>query len=539
MGFKIPEYLSRYIDAAKYRKPWENFTNNSTYYSQLNYNWINYMNTVVRPCIAYGSGASDGASTPPLSMSTGLAICRGAARLVIGDRYFFTGDDTSVKFLSDIWSPLTNFNRFLNRAVSFSVTGGTCVAKLNIDERGRCTVSAVRVDRSLVSVAENGEITDAVFFLTLFTSQKSGGNETAYWLVEERKYDDEGRKKIIYKVFAKNGIENSPTLPSPYQSGIAEHNLPPRIKAELKRMRIPRLNEEIDLPIGDGLGVWLITRTAINSTIPDAPFGDPVLYGCLDLLWSLDIVFSGSLMDVLNGEGKILVPKQFLQDTLNRLTAQYPGATFDVTTSELNTFGDDSFVYVMASGLDREKQTPTPIQFDIRADQYGKMMELYEREACVRAGFSPSSIFPYLTPDNSAKTATEITAEENLTRASVRDMHFILVPVLNRILREILRQEGLSTDAQIQLDDYIGNKMHHDQNVRENYAAGLVPLEVAIKKVNNLNDEETKDYIKKIKSEQAVDYEMMETAGEDPNTFKDGVNDEYSEDAVEYAGANT
>jgi hypothetical protein len=118
-------------------------------------------------------------------------------------------------------------------------------------------------------------------------------------------------------------------------------------------------------------------------------------------------------------------------------------------------------------------------------------------------------------------------------------MHFILVPVLNRILREILRQEGLSTDAQIQLDDYIGNKMQHDQNVRENYAAGLVPLSVAIKKVNNLNDEETKDYIEKIKSEQAVDFEMMETAGEDTNTFKDGVNDEYSENAVEYAGANT
>lgn len=537
MGFKIPEYLKQYIEATKYRKPFENFTNNATYYAQLNYRWINYMNTVVRPCIAYGTGVADGTLTPPLSMSTGLAICRGISRLVVGDRYFFVGNDKSVKFLSDIWAPSTSFNKFLTRAVSYAVTGGTCVVKLNIDEGGRCTLSASRIDRALVSVAENGEITNAVFFLSLFTSQKSDGNETAYWLVEERKYDDEGRKKIVYKVFAKSGIENSPTLPSPYQQGISYNNLSARIKAELKRMRIPTLNEEIDLPINDGLGTWLVTRTATNSTIPDAPFGDPALYGVLDLLWSIDVVFSGSLVDVLNGEGKILVPKQFLQDTMNKLAAQYPGVEFNVTTSELNTFGDDSFVYVMASGLDREKQTPVPIQFDIRADQYGKMMELYERAACVRAGFSPTSIFPYLTPDNSARTATEVNAEENLTRASVRDIHFILAPLLDRMLREVLRQEGLSTDVQIQLDDYIGNKLQHDSNVRENYAAGLVPLSVAIKKVNNLNDEETKDYIEKIKSEQAVDMMIPEGFGGDGDEGGDALED--SSRAAEFASVNT
>ena len=118
----------------------------------------------------------------------------------------------------------------------------------------------------------------------------------------------------------------------------------------MRRLKITRLNQEIILPTFDRLGVWLLSRTATNSCVPDAPFGDPLLYGCLDLLWSIDVVFSGSMIDVLNGEGKILVPKQFLQDTLNRLQSQYPGKQFNVTTAELRGYSDESFVYIIQIG---------------------------------------------------------------------------------------------------------------------------------------------------------------------------------------------
>ena len=138
------------------------------------------------------------------------------------------------------------------------------------------------------------------------------------------------------------------------------------------------------------------------------------------------------------------------------------------------------------------------MQFDIRADQYGKMLEMYERLATVRAGYSPTSIFPYLTPDSSAKTAREVTAEENLTRASIRETHALIVPILNRALREVLKQEGFDPNVQIQLGDYVGNKLEFDSNVRENFNAGLLPKETAVQLINNLTDSETKEYLEKI-----------------------------------------
>lgn len=522
MGFQIPEYLKHYLENTKYRKPFESFVNNSTYYSQLNWQWINYMETVVRPCVAYAFGSVDGAYNSSLSTSTGMAVLRGATRLISGEKSMFLGDDESCKFLSDVWAPAVNFNLLKTRAISFMLAGGTSVLKANKDADGRNTLSSFRIDRTMFTVNDEGEVTNAVFFVALLSSMKNMENQTTYWLVEERGYDENGDKFVCYKVFSRGGTVNSPTLPSPYQIGIEFTNLPKSVQTELKRMQVRELNKYIPLPTYDGLGVWLMRRTAVNSCVPDAPLGDPLLYGCLDLLWSIDVVFSGSIVDVLNGEGKILVPKQFLQDTLNRLQKQYPGTEYTVTTSELNGYKDESFVYVMPSGFDKDKMSPTPVQFDIRADQYGKMLEIYERLATVRAGYSPTSIFPYLTPDNSAKTAREVTAEENLSRASVQETHNLILPVFDRALREILRQEGFNPDIRLQLGDYIGNKLEFDQNIRENYSAGLIPQEEAVKQINNLSVSETAEYMDKIREDSKRNKNMGDSLFNDKDYY--GVN---------------
>lgn len=532
MAFKISEYLKGYLNNAKYRKPFENFVNNGTYYSQVDWQWISYMQTIVRPCLAYATGASDCGYGSSLSTATGMAIVKGATRLVAGDKLFFNGDDEATRFLSDIWAPHTNFKRLVSRAVSFALGAGTSVLKWNMDEYGRNTLSAFRIDRTLVSVNEADEVTDAVFFITLFTKTKNDAQNT-YWLTEERKYNDKGQKVIIYKVFVRGGNAESPTLPSPYQIGVALRNLPTAVQRELKRLGISKLNVEIPLPAYDGLGVWLLPATETNSCVPDAPFGDPLLYGCLDLLWSIDLVFSGSIIDVINGEGKIIVPKQFLQETLGRLKQMYPQSDFSVTTGELDSYGDESFVYVMPTGIDKDKMAPLPVQFEIRADQYGKMLEMYERLAAVRAGYSPSSIFPYLTQDASVKTAQEVTAQENLTSSSVMHAHDIMLPIFDRALREVLRHEGFSTNVQLQLGDYIGNKLRYDENVRANYQAGLTPQREAIKQVHRLTDTEADEYVLKIQQEQQAQQERQAQIDSE-SAYTRWLNDN-SESSAQYA----
>ena len=54
---------------------------------------------------------------------------------------------------------------------------------------------------------------------------------------------------------------------------------------------------------------------------------------------------------------------------------------------------------------------------------------------------------------------------------------------------------------QVQFGDYIGNKLQFDENIRQNYASGLIPKEIAIKQINNLTDRETQEYLQKIKAD--------------------------------------
>lgn len=496
--FEYPQQLKNYLNT-KSKPPMSDFFNGSTYYSELDYQFINYMQNVVRPCIAYGSATSDWGVNASLSAGTGKAIIDSATRLVIGDKVFFEGNDITRQFFSDIWQEDTRFRNFLSRAERFKFVGGSAICKINTDAYGRHYLSAFRIDRTLPSFDEIGNIVGCVFFIALLNSfNRTNESELQYWLTEERKYNDAGEKIIVYKVFAKGGVAQSPVLPSPYQSGLPLSSLPNGVKRRLRDMGVVELDVELPLPYRDGLGVWKIDATATNSCMPDVPFGDPLLFGALDLLWSIDVVYSGSVIDTLNGEGKVLVPGQFLQQTLGMLQQNNPNIHWSVTTSELDRFGAENFVYLMPSGFDKDKQSPLPVQFDIRADQYRSMWELYQKEAVVRSGFSPTSIFPHLTPDNSAKTAREVTAEENLTRASVQQSHLLDIPVFNRMLKEVAYQEGLPTDIELKLSDYIGNKLEFDENIRQNLAAQIIPREIAVQQVNNISVNETKDYLAKI-----------------------------------------
>lgn len=531
MGFKIPEYLQRYLSDAKWRKPFENFVNNSSYYTGINYYWINYMTQVVRPAIAYSCDVVDGVHNQALSLSTGKAIVDGATKLVKGKKIYYEGNNESCSFLSDIWTQATNFNITLNKAIRFMLQGGTSVLKINTDAKGRNTLSTSRIDRAIFSTNEEGNVNECVLFITALSSLTKAEEETNYWLVEHRYYNDKFEPCIQYKVFAKSGISQSQTLPSPYTKGLGYKYLPKSIKRELFNLGVgERVNTEMLLPYSDGLGVWLLRRTSANSCVPDAPLGDPLLYGLLDLLWSMDVVYSGSMIDVLNGEGKILVPKQFLAETVARLQKTYGANNIQITTEELNEGKDESFVYIKVDAFDKEKHAPTPVQFDIRSEQYRAMLEMYEKEAAVRCGFSPTSLFPHLTPDSSAKTATEVTAEENMTRATVEEIHSLIVPIINRALREVLRQEGLPDDVTIKLSDYIGNKIQFDANLRENYKAGLIPKKIAVQLVNDLSVSETEKYL-----------EMLEEDGQNNLLFNDsnyfgGLND--SKGQTELAGGD-
>lgn len=516
-SFQTPKYIENYLNLT-WRKPPQNFVNCSQYYAGLDPFFINYMNTVIRPCLAYMNGSADGVVNSGLKMNIGYTIKKTAVHLLKGDKVIFEGKDADTKMLSDVWSPAVNFDKFLESLVD-NLMAGTTIIKLNKDFAGRCVPVSERVDRFYQSIDDCGNVIRIVIFNSLLYKMNFGKSvRNSFWLVEERFYK-KGKPYVRYKVQAKSGIAGQEILPTIDGAGIPEKDLPEEARAIVKTKGIT-LNKEVELPFRDGLGVWNLTLTANNSCVPGLKMGDPLLYGALDLLWSIDVVFSGSLTDVILGKGKILVPKRFLNtirsDLKNVGLKVTPGSTSMsdrlLLSSDLMSDEDDSFVFV---ATERDKDfPPQDIQFDIRSEQYRGMLETYLRHVVSLCGFAPTSIFPFLA-DGSNKTATEVTAEENLTRATVQSVHQTMTPVIERMLNEVLYQlykdngKEYNGSVKVKLSDYIGNPLLRDQNIRENYQANLIPQDVAVQKINGISDSETQEYIKKINSQGQSDLTDM------------------------------
>lgn len=501
MSFKIPKPMEEWLNQ-DFRKPPENFVDCSLYYANLDPFFINYMNRVVRPCMAYATGAADNTYNSGAKMNIGYSIKNTAVKLIKGDKLIFDGDDLACGFIGETWSESVGFETFLESAIDHMLCGGTCAVKLNKDARGRSVPVATRIDRYYSTTDDEGNVLSVIFINSLLYTEKYGvGGANSYWLVEDRHYDEQGVRCVEYKVHLKSGIAGQEILPNVYDGGIPEEGLPQVVRETLRRKGI-KVNQETRLPFRDGLGVWLIRRTSNNSFVPGLAMGDPLFYGALDLLWSCDVVFSGSLVDVLLGKGKILVPRRFLGSLRDDLAAM--GMKWSGLSERLNAMNDkmsdddDSLVYIYTEN-DKDFP-PTNVQFDIRAEQYRGMFELYLRQIVSHCGFSPTSVFPFLE-DGSAKTATEIRADDNLTRATVQGVHQTLTPVLNRMIAEVLYQSGFTGKAKIHLSDYIGNTLLRDQNIRDNYAAGLIPRAEAVQRVNNLSAEETEEYLAKLEED--------------------------------------
>lgn len=496
MGFSQPKQLESWLNN-DWRRPPQNFVDCSLYYAGLDVFFKDYMNNVVRPCVAYSSGSADNTINSGIKLNVGMAIKAAATRLVKGDKILFEGGDTACRALSDIWAPEVGFETFLESAIDYMLAGGTVAVKLNMDAHGRIYPTATRIDRYYAETDDLGEVQSITFFNSLLYSEKFGRKSSnQYWLVEERYYRD-GTPVVVNKIHWKSGVAGKETLPSIGTPGIEFQALPEAVQRILNRRGIV-VNEERPLPFGDGLGVWLWRRTANNSCVPGLSMGDPLLYGALDIIWAIDVVFSGSVTDVLLGKGKILVPKKYLTSVREDLKALGIKTEVAVFNDDLEDT-DESLVYVLT---EQDKDfTPQSVQFEIRSESYRGMLEIYLRQAAVHCGFAPTSIFPFLQ-DQSAKTATEVTAEENLTRASVQSLHQTIVPAINRMLEEVLKQYGFKETARIKLSDYIGNKLQRDQNIRNNYAAGLIPREVAVQHVNDISAGETAEYIQKIDADQ-------------------------------------
>lgn len=522
------------------------WTNNSNYYLMYPSYLKAYADNWLRPNLQWFDGyvpEIHNESNGIISTKIANTLCRKVAEQVFGGGLLFNKkgiavDDTgkereteALKFISGTFKDQIDLDNKILQAFIMACAGGTAYIKENVesvyknvfDENGDLVRKPVqemwldvwRADRCYCDFDFKGCVSRAMFLNARFTKviKEKDNQERAFYLIEERffataddclEYKKKYEKKIAlwdmpelkvgqpyFRVVVKelNGsINNANMTYSLNDRSLDWAELPKDIQSEIKKQfGVVELNKPKMLPLRD-LGVKVFKWTPNVSNLPDLPFGESMLSNIQAYLYEYDFMNSCLNTDMYLGRGRVLLPKA-LQNPQNR-----NGQNFNS--------GLDSFLYTQYDSTSVDEQKPTPIQFELRSNEWTNLRNhLFENMASA-IGLSSSTIASFLN-DSSNRTAREISSEESSTALFVENKRKLLVKPINDLIDDILLFYGFTDCLNVKFSKSgQTNTTLLIENTVNAYSQGLMSKYLAVKTLNpDMSADELDDELARLEKE--------------------------------------
>ena len=492
------------------------FINNSTFYALIPAYYRPFMQRFVQVWLQWYDGwvpYFHNQDKGVLSTRLATSLVNRIAKKVLGSRLMYKnagklsdskGPNNSRTFICD-WADNTGFENAVKQALRYSAAAGTSLIKLNKNAKGDLWAEAVRFDRFLPTVdAGTGKVQCIRCFLMTVVEETSKDFAQTYNLVEKRYFGNYKRLDgtvlnnvplVEYGVYRVSGsiTQGAFTLANA-EGGIGERRewkeLPENVRMSIfKNYGKIMLDMPSILPFDDSLGCELVCWSPGVSGLPGLPFGESVLATIQPFLQEYDIWASYLGTDMYIGRGRVLAPEgiQGLND------AKGIAPSFNA--------GLDSMMYTRIPYVDPENQKPIPLQFELRSAEWEKIRNILIESIAVNIGISPATVAAFLN-DSSARTAREVSTEENETANYVADTRAIIEGPLNTILNLVRLYYRLPDRVVIRWSQSgLSNPYMMTEMMTSQYNAGLISLKDAITNLNPDDDEDQIEY--KVNSAQA------------------------------------
>ena len=280
-------------------------------------------------------------------------------------------------------------------------------------------VTPIGIDQAYVTFVGDKPV-DAKIFIN-FIDDASTKMASRYYIIEHRYFVD-GKPKCINKIY-KSSVPQTEGAYSTFDyswrddktnraTDVTESfasagmNIPEHIVNFMKDSGL-KFGYEFDLPF-KGLGVIHCKASATSLKHPNSKYGDPVLANCYDLLWEYDYAFSILSKDLYVGRAMMFIPDMMNGNALlqGAATDTQLGELYYRSKLELPMLHGDEFVKL--PNYDMEWQTPTSVQFDIRAEELRKAMDVIATNIAQNVGLEPSFLTSDVNQINETKTAFAI-----------------------------------------------------------------------------------------------------------------------------------
>ena len=439
------------------------FINNSLFYPLVPHQYYDYYNRFVRRYLYWFDGyvpyfhKSDSGI-----MSTRLAytLCHSLADLINGGTLMFDNpEELSSKKLSynsrdkdgsdalefvEKWSDDVDLPNKNGTTIEFALAAGDSVIKLNSDGETLYPIP-LRKDSYFLDVDFRGKVTAFTGMNYSYARMNQVGDTTAqqtedyFYILEERKYDDNG--KPIYRIFAKAGYGNLTTNKAIDFRKVNElkwEELPKDFRKSIKS-EYPnvKLGEWYDLPLPT-IGIYQYKNTNNVSFLPQVPFGESLLSNLEPYLQSFDFYKSASMTDQSLGRGKVLVPKG--------LQGRQGSAGENVAPNHYRALGQE--MYNLQEYVDPSQQKPLSIQFELRAKDWADIRTNILQDISIQIGISVRTIASFLEDGSEKATAREISVDDK-TSIFVENKRTLFRKPLNQMLQDVLTFYGFEDEIKV------------------------------------------------------------------------------------------
>ena len=391
------------------------------------------------------------------STRTATALVNKVARKVLGGRIMFknAGEDgtaknelnPALKYISTKWSKASQFESTVRKAVRYAAAAGTALLKLNKDSDNELWCEAFRFDSFLPVVGANGKLEEVKCFLRYFTNlgvpnYREGDRFTGYYIVEHRYFGDYTRidGSVIHNApiaeYAIHRQSGSITEGNYVNQSMCEkvkfRELPKAMKKTLaKNCPDIMFDSPVLLPFEDSLGCELVKWSDGVSSLPELPFGESLLSNIISFLMSWDYYAAAANTDMYLGRGRVIAPKHIGNDA-----------------NGFNS-GFDNFLFTAWNTNSPDEMKPLPLQFDLRSTSWTEIRTRLIQDISINTGVNISTIASFVSDNTAARTAREISTEENETAEYVNDQRATLEPAFNRILKLVCLYYGYSENVVI------------------------------------------------------------------------------------------
>lgn len=533
--------ISKFVSglAAAVNKTYSYATNASFYVATVPAYMKDYADRYLMPALQWLDGYVPywhAQETGILSTRIASRLITGLTKQVVGERLVFeykSKDDAetsdTLRFVSK-WANEQKAVKAVYAAIGWSLAVGTSLIKANITSDQRIWWEACRLDNCNYLTDFKGEVIEATFKIRGYTDTREGHNNEQFYLTEHRYYETAKQGKVYYDkatgkseplvtkgqrtamveyaVYRTNGTMQKAYMGSGPNS-LPWDNIPANIREAIKRdYKALAVGKpmKIGLPT---LGVEVLTNGNIDLSVPNgANLGESLIIPIESDIITYEYAYSCRIRDMHLGKGKVYLPKSLSMGDLGGVQTAKNGILGPMP-------GEDSAVE-MVKGLDPEGQKAIVQQFELRAEEWQRIIDDSLKAIAVKWGMSPKILASYLAQGTAQQTATQIDSEDDMSIAFISLCRSYFVDALNRLLETTMNFYGKAANITMRFaSPSLVNKDRLLKRVENQLNDGLMDIEEAVRAMNPDLDEDSLR-AKISKAEEAVAAKAKDVANLDP-----------------------